>query len=132
MPKQATVYVPKGAAAERLGIDPRSGIVGRPASPSLVELYYEGNRFGASNIVTFADRCWHAFDRMDRAYPTVARSLASVEDVIDAGTFTVGHGVDPHDGAALAALAGWLELDFPAGEWGDRLHTELRLDGGRR
>lgn len=140
----AHVYVPKGAAADRLGIDPGSGIVGLPFTPSLIEVYYEGNRLGAVNIVTFADRCHHAFDRMRTRYPTVARATVSVEDLTQVGTFFDGHGVDVTDAEGLVRLAEWLGIGhrerimgYPndAGPWivdnSDRLHAECRLNGGR-
>lgn len=123
--RSATVYVPAGTG-ELLGIDPRSGIVGQPVANGFVEVYFEGNRFGASNIVTFADRCHHAADRMWESYPTIARKTVPASLLEEAGTFTEGHGVDPADVKHTLRLVRWI------GCTQDELGVELRLDGGRR
>lgn len=129
------VYTPNrdAPAVVRLAvasIDPRSAIVGSPDAPDTAErtlIYYEGNRYGAGNIVTFADRAMIAAGRLAERYPTVARAAVPRQALLLVGSFTAGHGVDVPDASSLIALAKWLEL-FD----GDRVdtaafHRELRL-----
>ena len=99
------VFVPRSTA--RLGIDRKSGIVGRPTQSGRIELYFEGNRYGASNIKTFADRVYHAADRMQMRYPTIARSVVSEGEVIKVGWFN-GQTVAVTNESALAS---WLGVD---------------------
>lgn len=83
-------------------IDPASGIVGSNAQEWLTAKYgepmlgrsetaltidYEGNRYNAINIVTWADRVSHAADRHRTHYPSVARHVAEPTDLIHVGTF---------------------------------------------
>lgn len=87
-----SVYVPSHAGTL---IDQGSGVVGSPAHkfmPMLpddgrITADYEGNRFGASNIKTYADRVLHAAGRHTQKYPTVARSTLSTEDLTEVGSF---------------------------------------------
>lgn len=137
MDDEAIVYVPVERWAHR--IDPRSGIVGRPedrnglAGGEAVHIYYEGNRFGASNIVTFADRCDHAHGRMVENYPTVAQRMVPLDLLTRVGTFLPRLGVQlDGEAACLIALAKWLDVDLEDTRQRVRLQAELQLDGGRR
>lgn len=120
------VYVPKPQTPAWFHIDRRSGIVGTPGKrcePDHIEVDYEGNRFGAMNIVTWADRVHHAADRHTfndgRGYPTVARMTTPAHDLTLVGTFNLGepHGVELTDEAAQPgtpereALLDWLAVD---------------------
>src|SRR4051812_17483330 len=76
------IYVPAVGSMLEREVAAGSGIVGArtvpedPESPVLV--YYEGNLYGAANIVTWADRVYHAADRLlwqGRGYPTRAMTL---------------------------------------------------------
>ena len=73
------VFIPAlGSELYRI-ITKGSGIVGQPYNDNEILAYYEGNLYGASNIVTWADRVHHAADRMATAYPTVAKTIARKE-----------------------------------------------------
>lgn len=127
------VYVPNAAAPERLRdaialIDPKSAIVSAP-DPSGDELlvYFEGNRYGAANMLTFADRAMHAADRLAVNYPTIAKALVPRTTLTRVGSFTPGHGVDVLDARALVALARWLELFDGERFDSNALHQQLRL-----
>lgn len=104
------VYVP--AVPDSL-IDRGSGIVGEePDHPSdPLCLYYEGNRFNASNIITFADRCYHAGDRLRQNYPTVARGNFLPREMLLVGFIGAAGEVVPCGLGSDVALANWLEID---------------------
>jgi len=119
---RGTVYVPR--ADSRLGIDRGSGIVsigrlvqsGQATDRVLVD--YEGNRYGAVNIVTYADRVAHAYDRQRQQYPTVARALVARESLIEIGWYEPDVGsVVVFPGGARDDLAEW--LDAVGTEWMD-------------
>lgn len=134
------VYVP--AEDSHLGIDPASGIVGRlvpdahGAGEDRALIYYEGNRFGYSNVVTFADRCNIAHGRYVESAPTIAQAFPQAGEVYEVGTFYRQHGrVEVSDGLALTRLARWLGLYdgedlLPQGAIDtDALARELRCTG---
>lgn len=87
------VYLPIDQAVHD-HIDRGSGIVGTPDGARVV-IDYEGNRYGASNIVTFADRVMIAAGRHESGYPTIARMSVEPESLIRVGTY---------DGARHVAL----------------------------
>jgi hypothetical protein len=68
----AVIYVPVERSIYDTMIDPGSGIVGAEHGHELV-IYYEGNRFGASNMHDPLERVKNAFGRLATLYPTVAR-----------------------------------------------------------
>lgn len=106
------VYVP--AEGSYLGIDPASGIVGTPKLTETgprVLIDFEGNRFRAVNVETFADRCNVAHGRHAMSYPTTARAFADADELHRVGTFYRQHGrVELEDGLELVRLAKWLGL----------------------
>lgn len=124
-----TVYLPADPAESIIAAG--SGIVGTPAHefmPMLPEgdrltIDYEGDLFGAANIVTYADRVLHAAGRHAAKYPTTARTTLSVEDLTAVGTFD-GERVTIKR-AAYPAVAEW--IDVPEEE----LEAQLLIDGGR-
>lgn len=132
--RQLDVYVPvKGSAAEHM-IDAGSGIVGvlvpdpHGAGEDRVHVYYEGNRHGYANVVTFADRCELAAGRLWEAAPTIARAVLPAVELTKVGVFTEGHGVDMPDVRAMLALTRWVGA-APGTEI--LAHAELRLSRPR-
>lgn len=116
------VFIPAPHSRLRAVIDRGSGIVGTPAREFLgqdgsdpldeqrVIIDYEGNRFHAANMKTFADRVFHAAGRHEHRYPTVARSMVPRDELVLLGSFDgeriyvaeslcmddwLGHGWDP-------------------------------------
>lgn len=70
---------------------------------------YEGNRYGAVNMVTFADRCLHAHGRHVEHYPTVARAMVPAANVEWVALYYPDHRrVEVTDGRGLAQLTEWL------------------------
>lgn len=119
------VFVP--ARGAHFVIDHGSGIVGTPLDSGALLIDYEGNRYGASNVVTYADRVHLAAGRHLERYPTIARQSAAARDLVRIGSFdtTTGY-VDLTDGGvdeaqALVLLAGWLGL--PVADIADQLWT---------
>jgi hypothetical protein len=129
------VYIPNLAAPQRVrlavaSIDPKSAIVGSPDASDAndrILIYYEGNRYGAENIVTFADRAMLAAGRLAEKYPTVARCAAPQQALTLVGWFSAGHGVDVTDANGLIELAKWLGMFDGERLDSDALHAELRL-----
>jgi hypothetical protein len=123
---EVTVYVPKLGTIAAQMIDAGSGVVGQPgkqvSAVEVIEVYYEGNRFGYSNVHTFADRVKVAADRMGQSYPTIARAVYPVDMLVEVGQFDGRQVllVDGDDRVALALIAAWIG-------WlgGDRLEDEL-------
>jgi hypothetical protein len=123
-------YVPQPDTILARMIDPRSGIVGRPDGHGRINLYYEGNRFGAENVRTYADRCAIAAGRLQENYPTIARSLVDLTNVRRIGTWTP-FGVQLDGASGMNALTRWLGLgrEDAAGLWladHDALAAELQ------
>ena len=115
-----TVYVPSVDGPLDALIDRGSGIVGSPdASPDHVRIDFEGNRYGAANIITFADKVAHAAGRHETHYPTVARAFVPREHLIAVGQFD-GDRVEVGDSEALTD---WL---------GDYTDDDLRITAHRR
>jgi hypothetical protein len=108
------VYVPADSAAASLTIDAGSGIVGTASDElgrTLVD--FEGNRYGAVNLVTYADRVHCAADRHVVRYPTTARALLDTITLVRVGTFDPETGdidllgADEDPDAARARIAAW-------------------------
>lgn len=74
--EEAFVYIPHPDAATP--IRPGSSIVGVPTENGVV-LYYEGNLYGAENLVSYTDRIRHAAGRLFARYPTVAKMFVTAE-----------------------------------------------------
>ena len=91
------VFIPAGEGP--WSIDPGSGIVGtiEPAivgnDPDVLVVDYEGNRYNAVNIITYADRVAHAAGRHVTKYPTAARAWVSPGSMIQVGEFDPTTGV---------------------------------------
>lgn len=114
------IYVPNPEHPPLAGrpITAKSGIVGTegPAyfmvlgevpddlDDRALQIDFEGNLYGASNIKTWADRVYHAADRHLSRYPTIARATVPIRSMIQVGTI---------EGRAITvtkpeALARWL------------------------
>jgi hypothetical protein len=106
------VYVPKQGLLTV--IDQGSGIVGESWNPLRNEVLidFEGNRYKAANIITYADRVARAYDRHQAHYPTVARMVVHAGSLTKVGTYDPAlGGVTVYPGGAMADLAAWLAVD---------------------
>jgi hypothetical protein len=94
-------------------------------------VYYEGNLFGAENIKSYADRIWHAADRLLRQYPTSAMLALPTDHLVVLGTFDTETGQVTLDGDRERGILGdWLGVEaVPDSELvsTDHTHTEARL-----
>jgi hypothetical protein len=124
-PRNLAVYVPNRASPHGLaarGLVPGSAIVGRsettvdtPSPPGWRQVYYEGNLHGAENIITFADRVYHAADRLVHGHPTTTRAIVPAVALATVGTFDYRtRTLSLSDQAALAA---WLGFDDARVPW---------------
>jgi hypothetical protein len=84
------VLVPKPQTVAACVIVAGSGIVAEEATrPGRhLEVYFEGNKFGAVNLKTYPDRIKSAAGRLALRYPTVARGFFDPADFVVVGTFT--------------------------------------------
>lgn len=114
MHERLAVYVPNPDASERAGlsvrsIDPKSAIVGVPLGDRSIHIYYEGNRHGASNMDTFADRAYFAASRLSQRYPTVAQTIVRPRAIERVGWYYRDQQrIEVEGGLALTLLAKWL------------------------
>ena len=113
------VFVPTDPA-RTLSIDSGSGIVGTVDGPMTV-IDYEGNRYGSTSMVTWADRVHHAAGRHADRYPTVARSVVPAVTLVQVGTFDSERGQVHLDPAQGARVADWLGI--PQAAMDDQLRT---------
>jgi hypothetical protein len=97
-----------------LGILVASGVVCQtlPAGER-TSVWYEGNLYGApANIVTYADRVYHAADRMLGDYPTSATAALPSKYLLVIGTFDTHTGTVTLDGdSQRRLLADWLGVE---------------------
>lgn len=135
------VYVPKRdgeSGHPPLTFPAGAGIAGSPApdwlggdeTDKLIVDYEEGR---ASNVVTYADRVYHAADRHCAHYPTHRRMLVAADRLIRVGTYHPGEGRVEIDetsvprGQALYRLAEWIGMPLPdKGKGTGGLHEQLR------
>jgi hypothetical protein len=109
-PEQVLVWAPRPDTLARSAVDRASGIVGSREGGSVV-LDYEGNRYGAANVRTFADRVRVAYGRHTTRYPTVARIAADEGELVELGYYTPATGEVTVHGHALGDLLEWLGVD---------------------
>ena len=107
---ELVVYAPREGALPQ--IIRGSGIVGSPArlDPGRVVIDFEGNRYGAANLVTYADRVRQAAGRHRERYPTSARAAVRLDALVPIGVFD-GFAVWLDDEDCHDLLARWLELE---------------------
>lgn len=137
-----SIYVPDHAdVLAGLTIDPGSGIVGSPFNAwnehaelltndpdEVLVIDFEGNRHGASNMVTFADRVRHAHGRHVEHYPTIARLMVKAEAMTAVGQFHPDEGrVQVENDDQLALLARWLGVAKSDPDFYSRLNREMRV-----
>ena len=77
-----TVLVPKPGTRAAAIIDAGSGVVteGWIDTEGRIEVYFEGNRHGAENLRTYAQRVGSAAGRLVQRYPTIAKATCPSED----------------------------------------------------
>ena len=125
MDTNITIWVPAGGTHPT--IRRGAGIISTtPPADGRIVIDYEGNLYNASNIITYADRCYHAWGRQDANYPTIARRADHADRYTAIGTLnlTEGH-IDLLDNPNIrTALAAWLDTDTIA-------DSELHISGGR-
>ena len=99
------IYVPTNPATCQApcGILPGSGIVGRSTGDGLIEIWYEGNAHGASNLDTFAEKISCAAGRMSSQYPTSARAVVDASSLLLVGEFHLAEGRAAIDEADLVS-----------------------------
>lgn len=105
---ELTVYVPAPDSLLRDQIARGSALVGRPVKGDpVVLIYFEGGVYG--QFPSYHEKLAAAAGRLTEHYPTIARCLADLTDLVAIGSYWVGG-----ERAALAvenedALAQWLD-----------------------
>jgi len=79
------VYVPGPNCP--ISIVDGSGIVGCRHKGDLIEIYFEGNIYGASELRPHLARVRHAYFRMREHYPTVARAVVPATELTHVGYY---------------------------------------------
>lgn len=97
------VVVPRRGTEPALVIDAGSGVVCADFLGERVLVYFEGNRYGASNLQTFEERVRCAAGRLVQHYPTVARGQFARADFTPVGLLSEAFGLTITDAAAVAA-----------------------------
>jgi hypothetical protein len=104
------VWIP---TASLLDLAPGSAVVTRPDASKnqpLLQGWFEGNCYQASNLQRFADRAQHAADRLLSSYPTTATRGFTPSDLYPVGELDTETGVITLDPAATHPLLAWLEV----------------------
>jgi hypothetical protein len=106
---------------------PASAVVSSVDAPHGERLlcYYEGNLYGAGNLVRFADRAHHASDRMISKYPTAAMGSFDAEELFFVGVFDTATGIVMVEPEQRAALCVWLNVTA------EDLNVELQTTSSR-
>lgn len=119
------IYIPLPGSTTEAMIHPRSAIVAKvEEGADTAFCYFEGNVYGAQNLRTFHDRLVVAAGRMTSDYPTTARALVPVGDLIHVASY------DPRFLAVRDVIDGNL-LSQWAGEPLESI-TGITLAEGRR
>lgn len=117
MSHRVTVYVPRLQAHSLRDIARGSGIVGRvegrgigpDAGADMVQIYYEGNIYGASNLTTYADRLVVAAERMASRSATTAQRTVSARLLVEVGFWDPAtRSVHVQPGPVTRMLAAWI------------------------
>jgi hypothetical protein len=121
------VFLPLTGSPFDATIRPGSAVVAAAAPEAgMLLVDYEGGSLSV-NIVTFADRCDHASDRRASDYPTVARSLTPLDQLVEIGSYDRESGEVALNGSdQRGLLVQWLFLD------GEALDRELLTEGSLR
>ncbi len=94
-----------------MGIARASAIVAwpnEPGSTDSLDVYYEGNLYGAVNMMRYAERCMCAHGRMAMKYPTVAFGRFPANLFLLVGVWHPREKVvEVSNMNALAAWCGW-------------------------
>lgn len=110
MDLKLAVYILRTEALVRTTIAVGSGIVGpvSPDSAGRTLIDYEGNVYGSTNLIRFADRVANAASRHIERYPTVARAYVRASDLQRVGSWDAIEGNIELDSTNEAELAAWL------------------------
>ena len=131
-PPEVRAYLPAHEAPALRNVQAGSAIVSHheyvhspddPEGPARVLVYFEGNKHGASNMATYADRAMFAYWRMRERYPTVAQAEVPVDQLVRIGTLDPEHrAIELVDDEHAPDLANWLAC--PPERLRDELHVK--------
>ena len=89
--RELVILVPKHGSRPEMVIDKASGVVADESAtfdpPDHVMVYFEGNRYGASNMNRYEEKLLHAAGRLSSKYPTVARAVFRWDEFDIVGRF---------------------------------------------
>lgn len=137
------IYVPRPGSTTEAMIHPRSAVVATiEDGADMTTCFFEGNIHGAQNLGSFHDKLVVAAGRLTTDYPTTARAVVPVDDLIRVASY------DPRflaireitDGQRLSAWAGEVlesitGITLPVGRrtWAElsAVSEELRPVGAR-
>lgn len=103
------IYVPRPGSLTEAMIRPHSAVVASiDEGVDMASCFFEGNIYGAQNLRSFHDRLVVAAGRLTSDYPTTARALVSVADLIRVASYDTRFLAvrDVIDGQRLSKWAG--------------------------
>lgn len=105
-----------------------SGIVGTgEVKDGLTTIYFEGNLYGAENVVRYDQKVEHAAGRLVEKYPTTAKMMLKPEHLTQVGTYdSESHVLDVTDPDALEAWAGERIASGPT-QWAQERELQERF-----
>lgn len=109
------VYVPASHATTTRNVRPLSAIVGTEAAFGRVDAYLQDPN-GFDGMDNFANRVHHAAGRLAEHYPTVARMMIPVDELVCVGSYDMESGEITLDPEHEPALKQWLQTDDLTGE----------------
>jgi hypothetical protein len=130
------IYVPRPGSPTEALVRPHSALVATiEEGAEMTSCFFEGNIHGAQNLRTFHDRVVVAAGRLTSDYPTTARALVSVSDLIRVASYdprflavrdvTDGQRLSEWAGEPIESITGvtlpvgrrtWSELSAVSGE----------------
>jgi len=114
-----------GSAIVSLADLPEAPLGGLEQEPNRIVCYFEGDLYGASNLVTFADRADIASGRMIEQYPTTAVAALVVTEIVLVGSYDTDSGQAVIDPARRQDLCEWIGVSE------DALDAELQTTSVR-
>lgn len=87
---QLPIFVPKQSEHGNTSLLPGTAIVGIEVlneEQGVIRGYFEGNKYGASNIESFEDKCLIAAGRGIQRYPTTAWDVFEIAELEKVGTY---------------------------------------------
>lgn len=112
-PMLVNIYLPApeetGIVGNTTGVG--AGIVGTAREDGTLLIDFESNAGGYTNLVRYADRCRHAWDRQSTGHPTPNRMVVLPEEVVEVARFDTDYGEVHVQPGWEPAILTWVDCD---------------------